>query len=225
MVSIIQRTSMILNDNEILDLALDGMIKPFVAQSVRVALKHNGSPLVGASKALSHKHSGVEIKSTNVLSYGLSSFGYDVRLADDVKIFTNQNASIIDPKNLDENSLVDASIKSDSDGSSYVILPPNSYMLGHTVETFDVPRDVMIVCVGKSTYARAGCLCNVTPIEPGFNGQIVIELANSTTLPMKIYLNEGIAQFLFFRGNPCSTSYADKGGKYQGQTGITLPKV
>lgn len=194
---------MILNDKEITALCEEGMIAPFHTSSIK-------------------RHTGVN---GNLLSYGMSSFGYDVRLAEEAKIFTNQNASIIDPKRLDTGSLIDAVIKTDADNAKYVILPPNSYMLGRTTEWFKIPRDVMIVCVGKSTYARAGCICNTTPIEPGFEGNVVIELANTTSLPMKVYLNEGIAQFLFFRGNPCDVSYADRDGKYQRQQGITLPRV
>lgn len=194
----------ILNDLEIAQLCeQEQMIAPFFTTSVKES--------ADISKRL--------------LSYGMSSFGYDVRLAEEAKIFTNQNASIIDPKQLDGETLIDAVIKTDATGAKYVILPPNSYMLGRTIEYFNIPRDVMIVCVGKSTYARAGCICNTTPIEPGFKGNVVIELANTTSLPMKVYLNEGIAQFLFFRGNPCSISYDDRGGKYQHQTGITLPTV
>lgn len=169
-----------------------------------------------------------ELVKRRVLSYGLSSYGYDVRLTEEFKIFTNANGGgIIDPKKLDEQAcLVDGTIREDDDGSKYVILPPNSYLLARTEEYFDIPRDIMVVCVGKSTYARAGAIVNVTPIEPGFQGNVVIEIANSTTLPMRIYANEGISQFLFLRGDkPCETSYADRKGKYQGQTGIQLPLV
>lgn len=200
----ITKTPTILNDLEIAELCLtQNMITPYTAHSIK-------------------EMDGIKGR---LLSYGMSSFGYDVRLAEEAKIFTNQNASIIDPKSLDGETLIDAVIKTDASGAKYVILPPNSYMLGRTIEYFDIPRDVMIVCVGKSTYARAGCICNTTPIEPGFKGNVVIELANTTSLPMKIYLNEGIAQFLFFRGSPCSVSYDDRNGKYQHQTGITLPRV
>lgn len=199
---------MILNDKEITQLCKEGMIVPYSETSVRC---------VG--------HGLGEEGFRSVLSFGMSSFGYDVTLAEEAKIFTNQNAAIIDPKKLEEGTLIDALIKTDAQGAKYVILPPNSYMLGRTVEWFKIPRDVMIVCVGKSTYARAGCICNTTPIEPGFEGNVVIELANTTSLPMKVYLGEGIAQFLFFRGNPCEVSYADRSGKYMGQSGITLPRV
>lgn len=199
---------MILNDKEITQLCKEGTIAPYSETSVR---------RVG--------HGLGEEGFRSVLSFGMSSFGYDVSLAEEAKIFTNQNAAIIDPKKLDEGTLIDALIKTDAQGAKYVILPPNSYMLGRTVEWFKIPRDVMVVCVGKSTYARAGCICNTTPIEPGFEGNVVIELANTTSLPMKIYLGEGIAQFLFFRGNPCEVSYADRSGKYMGQFGITLPRV
>lgn len=161
-----------------------------------------------------------------VISYGVSSFGYDVTLADEAKIFINQNAVEIDPKNLDEQTLVDASLRNcEITGSRYFILPPNSYMLGYTKEYLVIPDDVMVVCVGKSTYARAGAIINVTPIEPDFEGNVVIEIANATTLPMRIYADEGIAQFLFFKGEPCNVSYADRKGKYQSQRGLTLPRV
>jgi len=161
-----------------------------------------------------------------VLSYGLSSFGYDVRVSDKFRLFTNANGGIIDPKNGGEDCLVDAKVHTDAQGCEYVILPPNSYVLGVTPEYFKIPRNVMVICVGKSTYARAGAIVNVTPIEPGFHGNVVIEISNSTSLPMKVYVNEGIAQFIFFRGNKdCKTSYADRKGKYQGQTGLTLGKV
>lgn len=211
---------MILNDKEIIELCESSeMIYPFTPGSVR------------AIDYRDHSENGTW-RQRRILSKGVSSYGYDVSLAEftrdgtaSVKIFTNQNAAIIDPKKLDEGSLIDAVIREDEDRARYVILPPNSYLLGVTDEYFKIPRDVMIICVGKSTYARAGCLCNTTPIEPGFEGNVVIELANATSLPMKIYLHEGIAQFIFFRGKPCDTSYADRAGKYQGQVGVTLPRV
>jgi dCTP deaminase len=153
-----------------------------------------------------------------ILSYGTSSFGYDVTLSNEFRIFTNINSSIIDPLNFDEKCLVE--FKGD-----VCIIPPNSYILGVTREYFKIPRDVMVVCVGKSTYARCGAIVNVTPIEPGFSGHVVIEISNATNLPMKIYANQGVAQFLFFQSDEeCETSYADKGGKYQNQTGMTLAK-
>lgn len=162
-----------------------------------------------------------------IISKGLSSYGYDVSLSDkEVKIFTNINSTIINPKKLDERCLVDAVVHTDEEDAKYVILPPNSYMLGKTNEYFRMPRDVLAVCLGKSTYARACAIVNVTPIEPGFNGEVVIEISNGSSLPLMVFLNEGIGQFLFFRGTePCRVSYADRGGKYQGQTGVTLPKV
>ncbi len=167
------------------------------------------------------------LSSRKIISRGLTSYGYDVALsAQEIKLFTNINSTIVDPKRLDPRALTDAEVKKDPDGALFVILPPNSYMLGHTVEYFRIPRDVMVVCLGKSTYARAGAIVNVTPIEPGFEGTVVIEISNSTNLPLKIYLEEGIAQFLFFRGSEaCRMSYADRNGKYQGQRGVTLPKV
>lgn len=167
-----------------------------------------------------------KINDRRVISYGTSSFGYDVKLASkDLKLFTNVNNALIDPKKLDSECLVDAKVVEDK-GDKYFILPPNSYALGHTEEYFKIPRDVTVIAVGKSTYARAGCIINVTPIEAGFEGVVVIEIANSTNLPMKVYLEEGIAQFLFFQGNKeCSVSYADRSGKYQGQRSTVLSKV
>lgn len=160
------------------------------------------------------------------ISSGLSSFGYDVILDHDVKIFSNMRGGMIDPKNINTMHFVKGEIITEPDGSRYFILPPNSYALGHTFETFDIPRDVMVVAVGKSTYARAGIIINVTPIEAGFRGQVVIEIANGTSLPAKVYIAEGIAQFLFFRGDKaCEISYDDRGGKYQDQTGITHARV
>lgn len=154
-----------------------------------------------------------------VISYGRSSFGYDVKMANKFKVFTNINSGIIDPKSPCEKTMV-------GQEGDFVIIPPNSYILGHTVEYFRIPRDVMVICVGKSTYARSGAIVNVTPIEPGFEGQVVIEISNSTNLPMKVYANEGIAQFMFFLGEqPCEVSYGDRQGKYQGQRGVTLARM
>lgn len=153
-----------------------------------------------------------------IISYGTSSMGYDVRLGRKFKIFTNVNGAVIDPLNMSDESYVDRE-------GDFVLIPPNSYVLGHTIEYFRMPEDVVAICVGKSTYARAGCAINVTPIEPGFEGQVVIEIANQTPLPMKVYANMGIAQFMFFRGDPCEISYAKRAGKYQGQMGITTARV
>lgn len=160
-----------------------------------------------------------ELDGRKIVSYGLSSAGYDVRLAPTFKVFNNLKPTIIDPLNFDGDSLIETE-------GEYCIIPPNSYMLGHTIEIFDVPRDILIECVGKSTYARCGLLVGITPIEPGFKGQVVIEVANTTPLPVKVYANMGIAQFLFHRlDEPCETSYDDRGGKYQNQSGITLARV
>ncbi len=154
-----------------------------------------------------------------VISYGLSSYGYDVRLGRKFKIFTNVNSNIIDPLDMSDGCYVDFE-------GDCCIIPPNSYILGHTIETFDIPRDVMVICVGKSTYARAGALVNTTPIEPGFKGQVVIEISNATPLPLKVHASMGIAQFMFFKGDqPCEVSYGDRGGKYQDQTGVTTVRV
>lgn len=165
--------------------------------------------------------------SYKVVSYGVSSYGYDVRLSPkDVKLFANtMDQGIIDPKDFNPDNLV--SLKKHNEGrGDYVILPPGGSALGSTVEYFKVPDDVMIICLGKSTYARSSVIINVTPIESGFHGTVVIELLNPSPLPVKIYLNEGIAQFVFFRGvEACMTSYSARSGKYQGQTGIQLPIV
>jgi dCTP deaminase len=154
-----------------------------------------------------------------VISYGLSSYGYDVRIADEFKIFTNINTTIVDPKNFDVKSLVD--FKGD-----ICIIPPNSFALGRSVEYFRIPRTVMTICLGKSSYARCGIITNVTPFEPEWEGFVTLEISNTTPLPARIYANEGIAQVLFFESDEaCETSYADKRGKYQRQQGITIPKI
>ncbi len=154
-----------------------------------------------------------------VVSYGLSSYGYDIRVADEFKVFTNINSTVVDPKNFDARSFVD--IKAD-----VCIIPPNSFALAKTVEYFRIPRDVLTVCVGKSTYARCGLIVNVTPFEPEWEGYVTLEISNTTPLPAKVYANEGIAQVLFFQSDePCEVSYADKKGKYQGQQGLTLPRL
>ena len=154
-----------------------------------------------------------------VVSFGLSSYGYDCRVADEFKVFTNINNTVIDPKNFDPRSFVD--IKAD-----VCIVPPNSFALARTIEYFRIPRDVLTVCLGKSTYARCGIIVNVTPFEPEWEGTVTLEISNTTPLPAKIYANEGIAQVLFFQGDEvCQTSYADKKGKYLRQRGVTLPSI
>lgn len=155
-----------------------------------------------------------------VISYGTSSYGYDVRCADEFKIFTNINSTVIDPKNFDEKSFVD--FKGD-----VCIIPPNSFALARTIERFDIPRDMLTVCLGKSTYARCGIIVNVTPFEPEWEGYVTLEFSNTTPLPAKIYANEGVAQVLFFKADDvCETSYSDRGGKYQGQDATPVcPKV
>ncbi len=154
-----------------------------------------------------------------VISYGLSSYGYDLRVADEFKIFTNVNSAVVDPKNFDQRSFID--VKGPS-----VLIPPNSFALARSVEYFKIPRDVLTICVGKSTYARCGIIVNVTPFEPEWEGFVTLEISNSTPLPAKIYSNEGLCQILFFQGDePCETSYKDKAGKYQKQSGIVLPKL
>ncbi|WP_027848479.1 dCTP deaminase [Marinospirillum minutulum] len=172
-----------------------GMIEPFEAGQVR------------------------EAEGEKIISYGTSSYGYDVRCADEFKIFTNINSTIVDPKNFDEKNFID--FKGDR-----CIIPPNSFALARTVERFKIPRDVLVVCLGKSTYARCGIIVNVTPLEPEWEGYVTLEFSNTTTLPAVIYANEGVAQMLFFGGDQvCDVSYKDRGGKYQGQQGVTLPKA
>ena len=156
---------------------------------------------------------------TGVVSFGLSSYGYDIRVADEFKVFTNINTTVIDPKAFDPRSFVD--LKTD-----VCIVPPNSFALARTVEYFRIPRDVMTVCLGKSTYARCGIIVNVTPFEPEWEGTATLEISNTTPLPAKIYAHEGIAQVLFFQSDePCAISYRDKKGKYQAQLDVTLPKI
>jgi dCTP deaminase len=171
------------------------MIEPFESQQVR---KINGE---------------------RVISYGTSSYGYDVRCSNEFKIFTNINSAVVDPKNFDENSFVDIT-------SDVCIIPPNSFALARTVEYLKIPRDVLTICLGKSTYARCGIIVNVTPLEPEWEGHVTLEFSNTTPLPAKIYANEGVAQILFLGADEmCELSYADRAGKYQGQTGVTLPKA
>jgi dCTP deaminase len=154
-----------------------------------------------------------------VISYGLSSYGYDLRVADEFKIFTNVNNALIDPKRFDDKSFVNVT-------TDICIVPPNSFALARSVEYFKIPRDVLTICVGKSTYARCGIIVNVTPFEPEWEGFVTLEISNTTPLPARIYANEGLCQILFFQSDEvCETSYADRKGKYQAQKGIVLPKL
>ena len=154
-----------------------------------------------------------------VISYGVSSYGYDIRVADEFKIFTNVMSTVVDPKAVDPASMVDFK-------GPVCIVPPNSFALARTVEYFRIPRDVLVICVGKSTYARCGIIVNVTPLEPEWEGHVTLEFSNTTPLPAKIYANEGIAQVLFFQSDePCAVSYRDKKGKYQAQLDVTLPRL
>ena len=156
---------------------------------------------------------------TNIVSYGTSSYGYDVRCSNEFKVFTNIESAIVDPKNFDESSFVNKS-------GDVCIIPPNSFALARTVEYFRIPRNVLTICLGKSTYARCGIIVNVTPLEPEWEGHVTLEFSNSTNLPAKIYANEGVAQMLFFQSDErCEVTYKDRGGKYQGQLGVTLPKA
>lgn len=182
----------LLADRQIRDLALNhGMIDPFVEKQKR----------------------------DGVISYGLSSYGYDARCSDEFMIFTNVDNAIVDPKDFSKESFVERK-------TDVCVIPPNSFVLTRSLEYFRIPKDVLVVCLGKSTYARCGLIVNVTPLEPGWEGHVTLEISNTTPLPAKVYANEGVAQFLFFRGSAaCETSYADRSGKYMGQRGITLPKM
>ena len=156
---------------------------------------------------------------SNKISFGLSSFGYDARVSNEFKIFTNVNSATVDPKDFSDSSLVTKT-------EDVCIIPPNSFALASTVEYFKIPRSVLTLCLGKSTYARCGIIVNVTPLEPEWEGHVTLEFSNTTSLPAKIYANEGMAQMIFFESDQvCETSYKDRGGKYQGQTGVTLPKT
>ena len=183
------------SDKWIKRMASEGMIEPFEAGQVR---NDNGKKIV---------------------SYGTSSYGYDVRCANEFKVFTNINSAIVDPKEFREDSFVDLT-------SDVCVIPPNSFALARTVEYFRIPRSVLTICLGKSTYARCSIIVNVTPLEPEWEGHVTLEFSNTTTLPARIYANEGVAQMLFFESDEeCEVSYKDRGGKYQGQTGVTLPKT
>ena len=160
-----------------------------------------------------------EQKREKVISYGLSSFGYDARVSNEFKIFTDVDSAIVDPKNFKNNSFV--SRKTDE-----CVIPPNSFVLASTIEYFKIPKNIMVICLGKSTYARCGIIVNVTPLEPGWEGYVTLEFSNTTPLPAKIYANEGAAQFIFLKGNEKpEVTYADRDGKYMKQKGVTLPKV
>ena len=165
------------------------------------------------------EHQVRQTSTGRIISYGTSSYGYDVRCANEFKIFTNINSAIVDPKHFDESSFVNFT-------GDVCIIPPNSFALARTVEYFRIPRSVLTICLGKSTYARCGIIVNVTPLEPEWEGHVTLEFSNTTTLPAKIYANEGVAQMLFLEADEiCETSYKDRGGKYQGQTGVTLPRA
>ena len=160
-----------------------------------------------------------ELNGEKIVSYGVSSYGYDVRCSNEFKIFTNTHSAIVDPKKFDPNSFIDVT-------ADECIIPPNSFALARTIEYFKIPRSVLTLCLGKSTYARCGIIVNVTPLEPEWEGHVTLEFSNTTNLPAKIYANEGVAQMIFFESDEeCEVSYKDRGGKYQGQTGVNLPKT
>jgi len=183
------------SDKWIRRMAAQGMIEPFEPAQVKAS------------------------EGRKIVSYGTSSYGYDIRCSTEFKIFTNVNSTIIDPKHFDEKSFVD--FKGD-----VCIIPPNSFALARTVEYFRIPRNVLTICLGKSTYARCGIIVNVTPLEPEWEGHVTLEFSNTTPLPARIYANEGVAQVIFLESDEvCETSYRDRGGKYQGQKGVTLPRI
>lgn len=160
-----------------------------------------------------------KLQQKSIISYGVSSYGYDARVSNEFKIFTNVDNAIIDPKNFSQKSFVDRKM-------DCCVIPPNSFALARTVEHFKIPKDIFVLCVGKSTYARCGIIVNVTPLEPEWEGYVTLEFSNTTQLPAKIYANEGACQFLFFKVDEiCEISYKDRSGKYMGQTGVTLPKI
>jgi dCTP deaminase len=175
-------------------------------------------------REMSVKHGMIEpfqekLSREGVISYGLSSYGYDARLSREFKIFTNVDNAIVDPKAFQQNSFVERE-------TDVCVIPPNSFALARTVEYFRVPRDVLVICLGKSTYARCGLIVNVTPLEPEWEGHVTLEISNTTPLPARVYANEGVAQFIFLKGDqPCEVSYADRAGKYMGQRGVTLPRM
>ena len=159
------------------------------------------------------------IRDRNCISYGVSSYGYDARVSEEFKIFTNVDSALVDPKKFSTESFVERS-------GDVCVIPPNSFALARTVEYFRVPRDILVICLGKSTYARCGIIVNVTPLEPEWEGHVTLEFSNTTPLPAKIYANEGACQFIFLKADAlCEVSYADRSGKYQGQVGVTLPKL
>ncbi len=207
------------------DAATGGLILPPLAPPRRI-----GNPFTMAIlsdkwiRAQALEHGMIEPfveaqRRDGVISYGLSSYGYDARVAPEFKIFTNVDSAVVDPKDFAANSFVDRE-------TDVCVIPPNSFALARTVEYFRVPEDVLVICLGKSTYARCGIIVNVTPLEPGWEGHVTLEFSNTTPLPAKIYANEGACQFLFLQGNErCETSYKDRAGKYMGQRGVTLPRL
>jgi dCTP deaminase len=183
------------SDKWIRRMAVKGMIEPFEAGQVK------------------------ELQGRKIVSYGTSSYGYDIRCSTEFKIFTNVNSAVVDPKEFSDASFVDRT-------TDICVIPPNSFALARTVEYFRIPRDTLVICVGKSTYARCGIIVNVTPLEPEWEGHVTLEFSNTTPLPARIYANEGVAQVIFIESDEvCETSYRDRGGKYQGQKGVTLPRI
>lgn len=200
-----------------------GMIEPFEPQQVRSRPVPVAEMQKLNAQELRVQRSGATSNAAKVISYGLSSYGYDVRCSSEFKIFTNVNSTVVDPKDFDDKNFVDMNA---DDSGGFVIIPPNSFALARSLEHFRIPRDILVICLGKSTYARCGIIVNVTPLNPEWEGYVTLEFSNTSPLPAKIYAHEGCAQMVFFRGDePCEVSYADRDGKYQGQVGVTLPKA
>jgi len=194
------------------------MIEPFVDNQVRMADANEEERAV-VNGEISLGTPQLAPRPAGVISYGVSSYGYDARVADEFKIFTNVDSAVVDPKAFSPNSFVDRK-------TDVCIIPPNSFALARTVEYFRIPRDVLVICLGKSTYARCGIIVNVTPLEPEWEGHVTLEFSNTTPLPAKIYANEGACQFLFLKADQvCDISYRDRLGKYMGQVGVTLPRL
>jgi len=194
------------------------MIEPFVDNQVR-AMESTEEERAIVNGPLGSRAPLLVPKPEGVISYGVSSYGYDARVSDEFKIFTNVDSAVVDPKNFSANSFVDRK-------TDVCIIPPNSFALARTVEYFRIPRDVLVICLGKSTYARCGIIVNVTPLEPEWEGHVTLEFSNTTPLPAKIYANEGACQFLFLKADQvCDVSYRDRLGKYMGQKGVTLPRL
>lgn len=219
----------VLSDFEIRERCLPSPTRDFMEELA----KQNGreitpwKPMISPFEPHSVKEMGTVMGLQRILSYGLSSYGYDIRLSPaELKLFTNLHSAVVDPRKVDPKCYTEPELRTDEDGLPYVLMPPNSIMLGHTIEYFSIPRDILVTCLGKSTYARVGVSLIVTPLEPEWEGNLVVEIVNHSNSPVKIYPMQGIGQLTFLMASKvCMVSYADRGGKYQNQTGTTDSKV